>query len=68
VVPTRWLGRCGWRRLTEAERTAGANYYRELGQHTGIKGIPETHQEFADFLQRYGETHFWVRPGLAGRF
>ena len=68
VVPTRWLDRYGWRPLTEAERTASANYYRELGQHMGIKGIPVTHQEFAVFLDRYEENHFGYRPGRPGGF
>jgi hypothetical protein len=63
VVPIRWLDQYGWRRLTEAERTASANYYRELGKHMGIKGIPGTHQEFADFLDNYEEEHFGFDPG-----
>jgi hypothetical protein len=66
VVPIRWLDRYGWRRLTEAERAASANYYRELGRHMGIKGIPGTHQDFAGFLDRYEEEHFGLdRAGLA---
>jgi ER-bound oxygenase mpaB/B'/Rubber oxygenase, catalytic domain len=63
VVPTRWLDRYGWRPLTGAERAASANYYRELGKHMGIKDIPGTHQEFADFLDRYEEEHFGFDPG-----
>ncbi len=63
AVPIRWLDRYGWRRLTEAERTASANYYRELGRHMGIKGIPGTHQEFAGFLDKYEEEHFGFDPG-----
>jgi hypothetical protein len=66
VVPIRWLDRYGWRRLTEAERTASANYYRELGRHMGIKGIPATHQDFACFLDRYEEDYFgFDQAGLA---
>jgi len=66
VVPVRWLDRYGWRRLTEAERTASANYYRELGKHMGIKGIPGTYQEFAGFLDRYEEEYFgFDQAGLA---
>jgi hypothetical protein len=63
AVPIRWLDQYGWRRLTEAERVASANYYRELGRHMGIKGIPETHQEFAAFLDRYEAEHFGFDPG-----
>jgi hypothetical protein len=62
-MPIRWLDRYGWRRLTEAERVASANYYRELGRHMGIKGIPDTHQEFGDFLDRYEEEHFGFDQG-----
>jgi hypothetical protein len=50
VVPIRRLDRYGRRRLTEAERTASANYYSALGKNMGIKKIAATHQEFADFL------------------
>lgn len=58
VVPIRWLDEFGWRRLTENERVASANYYRELGRHMGIKEIPATHQAFADFLDHYEREHF----------
>ena len=40
VMPIRWLDTYGWRRLTEAERVASANYYVELGRHMGIRDIP----------------------------
>jgi hypothetical protein len=63
VVPIRWLDRFGWRRLTEAEKTATANYYRRLGEHMGIRGIPGTHQEFADLLDDYERTHFAFDAG-----
>lgn len=63
VAPIRWLDRYGWRRLTEAERTASANYYRELGKHMGIKDIPATHQDFAGFFEQYEEEHFGFDPG-----
>ena len=63
VVPIRWLDRYGWRRLTEAERTACANYYRELGRHMGITGIPATHQQFAALLDEYEREHFGFDEG-----
>lgn len=63
VVPVRWLDQYGWRRLTEDERTATTNYYRELGQHMGIKDVPGTYQEFAGFLDAYEEEHFGFDPG-----
>jgi hypothetical protein len=63
VVPIRWLDRYGWRRITEAEREACANYYRELGRHMGIKDVPGTHQEFARYFDRYEAEHFGFDPG-----
>ena len=63
VMPIRWIGKYGWRRLTPAERTASANYYRELGQHMGIKDIPATEQEFAAFLDAYEREHFGFDEG-----
>ena len=47
VMPIRWMDDYGWRRMTEIERIAGANYYRELGRHMGIRDIPATWQAFA---------------------
>ena len=63
VVPMRWLDRFGWRRLTEAERTASATYYRRLGQHMAIRDLPETHEEFAALLDAYEAAHFAFDPG-----
>lgn len=42
TTPIRWLDEFGWRRLTEGEKTASANYYRDLGRHMGITDIPRT--------------------------
>src|SRR3712207_309188 len=53
VTPIRWLDEYGWRRMTEVERIASANYYRELGRHMGIRDIPETWQAFAHHLDAY---------------
>jgi hypothetical protein len=63
VMPIRWLDEYGWRRLTEAERVASANYYHALGQHMGIKDIPQTHQQFAAFLDQYEREHFAFDEG-----
>jgi hypothetical protein len=61
--PIRWIDRYGWRRLTELEKTASANYYRVLGGLMGIKELPATHQEFAAFLDRYESEHFGFDDG-----
>ena len=63
VMPIRWLDTYGWQRLTEAERVASANYYRALGRHMGIKGIPETHPQFAAFLDQHEREHFAFDEG-----
>lgn len=63
VVPIRWMDRYGWRRLSETERVASANYYRELGRHMGIRGVPGSHQEFAAVLDDYEAAHFGYDDG-----
>jgi hypothetical protein len=57
VVPVRWIGRYGWRDLTENEIRAAANYYRELGRLMGIRQIPPTYAEFASYLDAYELEH-----------
>ncbi|GAA1292221.1 oxygenase MpaB family protein [Pseudonocardia aurantiaca] len=63
VVPIRWIDSFGWRRLSEGEKVAAANYYRELGRHMGMKDIPATHQEFARYLDDYEAEHFAYDEG-----
>jgi uncharacterized protein (DUF2236 family) len=63
VVPIRWIDDLGWRKLSETEKVAGANYYRELGRHMGMKDIPATHQEFAAYLDAYEAEHFAFDEG-----
>jgi hypothetical protein len=63
VVPIRWLDSYGWRALTEHERIACANYYRELDARMNIKDIPRTHREFAAALDDYEARRFAFDPG-----
>src|SRR4051812_36511943 len=63
VTPIRWLDEFGWRPMTEIERIAGANYYRELGRHMGIRQIPETWQTFSRHLDAYERAHFGFDAG-----
>ena len=58
VTPIRWIDRYGWRRMTDVERVAGANYYRDLGRRMGIRDIPATWQAFARLLDAYERDHF----------
>lgn len=63
VVPLRWVRRWGWRRHTEVEKVATANYYRELGRHMGIRDVPGTWQDFEALLDAYEAEHFGYDPG-----
>ncbi len=63
VVPTRWIDRFGYRPLSEVERVASTNYYRELGRPMNIKAIPETYDAFATLLDEYEREHFAFSPG-----
>ena len=63
VMPIRWIDAYGWRRLTESERIAGAEYYRDLGRRMGIRGIPPTWQAFAHLLDTYEREHFGFDAG-----
>ncbi|MFG2137956.1 oxygenase MpaB family protein [Streptomyces sp. NPDC048650] len=58
VVPERWIGQYGWRRLSEHEKHAMAAYYRTLGRHLGITELPQTFQDFSRCLEDYEEAHF----------
>lgn len=63
TTPIRWLDDYGWRRLTDGEKAASANYYRELGRHMGITAIPATWREFGDALDAYEAAHFGYDAG-----
>src|SRR4051794_19753461 len=63
VIPIRWIDRFGWRPMSEAERVASANYYRELGRHMNIKDSPASYQEFAAYVDAYERERFAFSPG-----
>jgi hypothetical protein len=63
VVPKRWIDDYGWRRLGDGELRASVNYYRELGRHLAIQGIPETYAEFAALMDDYEAQHFAYDEG-----
>jgi hypothetical protein len=62
AVPIRWLDDYGWRPLSEKEKVASANYYREVGRLMGIKNIPGTWQEFTAAMDAYEAEHFAYDP------
>ena len=63
VLPIRWIDAYGWRGLTETERIASAEYYRDLGRRMGIRDIPPTWQAFARLLDAYERAHFAFDAG-----
>ncbi|MCH0562458.1 MULTISPECIES: oxygenase MpaB family protein [unclassified Streptomyces] len=58
VMPKRWIDAYGWRRLSRHEIVACSVHYRTLGQHMGIKDIPQSYEEFEACLDTYEESHF----------
>lgn len=63
VVPKRWMDDYAKRPFTGHELRASVAYYRELGRHMGIRGIPETYEGFAEFMDAYEQEHFALDPG-----
>lgn len=63
VMPTRWLGTYGWRRMTAEETLATVRYYQTLGRHMGITDLPETYEEFAELLDDYEAKEFAFDEG-----
>jgi hypothetical protein len=63
VCPIRWIDEHGWRKLSEHERVAMANFYSALGDRMGITDLPETHQEYSRFMDEYEAKHFGFDVG-----
>lgn len=56
--PIEWIDTYGWRRLHPKERLAAFHFYCEVGKRMGIKHIPESYTEFAQFKLDYEERTF----------
>ena len=56
--PIRWLDRFGRRPLTDHERRAWLNYYRDLGRRMGIADIPADLAAMDAMNRRYEAEHF----------
>ncbi|MDJ0409483.1 oxygenase MpaB family protein [Rhodococcoides fascians] len=56
--PIEWIDTYGWRRLHPHERLATFHFYSEVGKRMGIKDIPESYTEFAQFKLDYEERTF----------
>ena len=58
LEPIRWIDRFGWRQLTEIEKLACLNYYRELGRRMAIADIPDDLAGFEQYNQDYERRCF----------
>ncbi|OZC84755.1 hypothetical protein CH254_20380 [Rhodococcus sp. 06-412-2C] len=56
--PIEWIDTYGWRRLHPKERLATFHFYCAVGKRMGIKNIPESYTEFAQFKLDYEERTF----------
>ena len=56
--PIRWNARFGWRRMTEKERIALFQFWREVGRRMDIKDIPGDMAMFEQFSSDYEGKHF----------
>ncbi|GAA2606010.1 oxygenase MpaB family protein [Paractinoplanes durhamensis] len=57
VLPLRWLDRYGWRRPCCHEREATYQYFRELGRHMNVTGMPASLAETEAWFESYDRTH-----------
>lgn len=64
--PVRWIGRFGWRPLTEAEATDWFLFWREVGRAMGLADLPECRAAFETFSRRYEILHFRPTPASQG--
>lgn len=62
VIPLRWIDSHGWRKLTDAERDAAMNFYRELGVRMGLDPMPPTFAAAAAFLDDYEARNLAASP------
>lgn len=56
--PVRWIDRFGWRRMSPVEVEASFRFWREIGRRMGIRDLPATNAEFAEWVARYERGRF----------
>jgi hypothetical protein len=56
--PIRWNARFGWRPLTEVEKQAYFEFWREVGHRMAIREIPASYQAFDAFNRDYEARHY----------
>ena len=57
VVPTRFMDRYGWRRVTESERRSTWRFYDTLGDRMGIARRPMSYADSEEQLRDYEARH-----------
>jgi hypothetical protein len=63
--PMRWNQRFGWRMLSEIEKQAYFNFWREVGRRMGIHDLPEDMETFDKFNREYERRHFQFSDATA---
>ncbi|MEU5001556.1 oxygenase MpaB family protein [Streptomyces sp. NPDC021622] len=58
IAPMRWCDTYAWRPTTRAEKTASHLFYRGLAERMGIRQVPATWDEFAEWTDRYEQSRF----------
>lgn len=60
--PIRWNARFGWRPLTDREKLASYNFWREVGRRMNIQDIPPSYEAFERYNLDYERTQFSYAP------
>jgi ER-bound oxygenase mpaB/B'/Rubber oxygenase, catalytic domain len=60
--PVRWIGRYGWRPLSQHEKLAAFHFYREVGRRMGVRDIPADYAAFEAFNVAYERVNFRWTP------
>jgi len=58
MEPFRWNERFGWRRATEAERTATFEFWRNVARLMNIRDLPSTYEELEAFNVAFERERF----------
>jgi hypothetical protein len=62
VVPTRFMNRYGWRKVTDSEQTATWRFYHVLGERMGIACRPSSYGDAERWLVQYEARHLQPSP------
>lgn len=57
-LPIQWVDAYGWRKTTLNEREALFYFFKAVGERMNIKDIPNSLDEFAQFVEAYEKTNF----------